>query len=186
MGVRCPTAVADSATLDATLVAAACKGFAGDLTAGFLEITFGVLDAIVMLLLGTCATALGYLLVWMFAVGTAVHVRHVSGLSDRELCLELLVDQGNVFLQLLEPCYKCRVRQGGNLDRAGGRWWQLLNDYCNLVGDCHVVRHAQQILNTFGAQDQVHARSRCVRDPVGDRQGLNILSHELVDVVVSV
>ncbi len=90
-------AVTDSVTFDAAVVASAYKRLVMNLTAGPLGITFRVLDVVVVLL-GTGAPVLDSLLLLIFAVGTVVLVRHILILSSRRLGLELLVDQGDIFL----------------------------------------------------------------------------------------
>ena len=91
---RCLTAVADPVTLDTTVI----EWFGGYFTAGFLEVVARVRNAIVVLLLGTGALALGALMLVPVGVRTVVPVRYILLLSTGQFSLELFIDKGNIFL----------------------------------------------------------------------------------------
>ena len=72
--MRCLAAVTDSVTFHTTVIAGACERSGGYYTAGLIGITFRVLDAIVLMLLGTDALVLGMLLLMPVRVRTVVLV----------------------------------------------------------------------------------------------------------------
>ncbi len=80
----------------ATVIAGACERFGGYYTADLIGITFRVLDAIVLLLLGTDALVLGMLLLMPVRVRTVVLVGNIFVLSAEQVGLELFIDQGDI------------------------------------------------------------------------------------------
>ena len=68
-------------TLDAEVIAAACERFGKYFTAGSMKITFRMLDAITMLLLGTDAPALGIILLMPVSVRAVVLSEHISSID---------------------------------------------------------------------------------------------------------
>ncbi len=64
-------------TFHATVIAGACESFGGYYPASLIGITFRVLDAIVLMLLGTDALVLGMLLLMPVRVRTVVLVGDV-------------------------------------------------------------------------------------------------------------
>ena len=78
-------------TFHATVIARAYERFGGYYTAGLIGITFRVLDAIVLLLLGTDALVLGMLLLMPVRVRTVVLVGDLFFLSTEHVGIELLI-----------------------------------------------------------------------------------------------
>ncbi len=81
-------------TFHTTVIASACERSGGYYTAGLIGITFRVLDAIVLMLLGTDALAPGMLLLVPVRVRTVVLVGDVFFLSTEQVGLELLIGKG--------------------------------------------------------------------------------------------
>jgi len=83
-------------TLDTTVIAVTCEWFGGYFTAEFLGMPIRIGYAIVVLLLGTGALALGALMLVPVGVRTVVPVRYILLLPIGQVSLELLIDKGNI------------------------------------------------------------------------------------------
>ncbi len=86
-------AITDSVTFHAAVITGACERYND---AGLIGITFRVLDAIVLLLLGTDALVLGMLLLMPVRVRTVVLIGNKFILSTEQVGLELFIGQGAI------------------------------------------------------------------------------------------
>ena len=106
------------------------------------------MNAVVMVLLRTdrfiiIIIIIIILLMLLTVTVAVVLVSRIFLLSTCHLSLELLVHQADELLEFyISPC-ECLIGQRRDLNRTGGRWWQLLDDDRYLVGGVHIVRSAE-------------------------------------------
>ena len=144
-------------TFDATVVTVSCEWSIGYFTRIPFTIAFRVLNAVVMVLLRTdrfiIIIIISFILLMLLTVTvTVVLISRILLLSTCHLGLELFVHQTDELLQLSISSCECRVGQRRDLDCAGGRRWQLLDDDRYLVGGVDVVRDAEQVVYALCAK----------------------------------
>jgi hypothetical protein len=83
-------------TLDIAVIAGICERFVKYFTAGLMKITFRMLNAIIMVLLGTDAPALGILRLVPVPVRAVVRVRNIFLLWTGQFGLELFIDRSDI------------------------------------------------------------------------------------------
>jgi len=142
-------------TFDATVVTVPCEWSIGYFTRIPIAIILRMLYAIVMVLLRTdrfIIIIISILLMLLTVTVTVVLVSRKFLLSTGHLGLELFVHQTNELLQLSISPDECWVGQRRDLNSAGGRWWQLLDDDRYLVGGVDVVGGAEQVVYALSAK----------------------------------